>query len=112
MDDSVCMVDLAKYFIGFCMSESCGQCLPCRVGTAQMHDLLEKMTEGTATLEDLELLEHLSEVVKASSLCGLGQGAPTPILSTLRYFRGEYLDHIVDRTCKANVCAVAREAVL
>lgn len=104
MDETSCMVDVAKYFMEFCMSESCGKCIPCRVGTAQMYDLLDKITLGEATLDDLALLEELCEVVRNTSLCGLGQGAPNPIVSTLRYFRHEYLAHIVDKTCPAGVC--------
>ncbi|RPJ56025.1 MAG: NADH-quinone oxidoreductase subunit NuoF [Acidobacteria bacterium] len=104
MDETSCMVDVAKYFMEFCMSESCGKCVPCRVGTAQMHDLLAKITEGRASLDDLQMLEDLCDLVKNTSLCGLGQSAPNPILSTLRYFREEYIDHICNRTCPAGVC--------
>jgi bidirectional [NiFe] hydrogenase diaphorase subunit len=111
MDESACMVELAKYFMSFCMAESCGQCVPCRVGTAHMHSLLEKITEGSATLDDLTMLEDMSTVIKQTSLCGLGQAAPNPVLSTLRHFRDEYLEHIVDHTCRAHVCSI-REAVL
>lgn len=104
MDESSCMVDVAKYFMEFCMSESCGKCIPCRVGTAQMYQLLNKITLGEATLDDLALLEELCDMVKHTSLCGLGQGAPNPVQSTLRYFREEYVAHIVDRHCPAGVC--------
>jgi bidirectional [NiFe] hydrogenase diaphorase subunit len=106
MDDTSCMVDVARYFMEFCMSESCGKCVPCRVGTAQMYDLLNKITKGEATLDDLAMLEELADMVKHTSLCGLGQGAPTPVQSTLRYFRDEYLAHIVDKTCPARVCKI------
>lgn len=106
MDETSCMVDVAKYFMDFCMSESCGKCIPCRVGTAQMYHLLNKISLGDATLDDLALLEELCEVVKATSLCGLGQGAPNPIQSTLRYFREEYLAHIVEKRCPAGVCKI------
>jgi bidirectional [NiFe] hydrogenase diaphorase subunit len=106
MDDSSCMVDVAKYFMEFCMSESCGKCIPCRVGTAHMFELLSRITRGEATLDDLALLESLCDVVRNTSLCGLGQGAPNPVLSTLRYFRDEYLAHIVDKRCPAGVCAI------
>lgn len=109
IDESACMVDVAKYFMEFCMSESCGKCIPCRVGTAQMYRLLDKISHGEATLDDLALLEELTDVVKHSSLCGLGQGAPNPVLSTLRYFRHEYLAHIVDKTCLAGVCTIHQE---
>jgi bidirectional [NiFe] hydrogenase diaphorase subunit len=104
MDDSACMVDVAKYFMEFCMTESCGKCIPCRVGTVQMHGLLNKITKGTATLEDLALLEELCDVVQHTSLCGLGQTAPNPVVSTLRYFRDEYMAHIEGKQCPAGVC--------
>ncbi|MBZ0286780.1 MAG: NAD(P)H-dependent oxidoreductase subunit E [Anaerolineae bacterium] len=106
MDETACMVDVARYFMEFCMSESCGKCVPCRVGTAQMYDLLNKITTGEATLDDLATLEELAEMVRSTSLCGLGQGAPTPVKSTLRYFRDEYLAHIVDKVCPAGVCKI------
>ncbi len=108
MDETSCMVDVAKYFMEFCKTESCGKCIPCRVGTAQMYGLLDKITRGLATLDDLALLESLCDMVKHTSLCGLGQGAPNPVISTLRYFRDEYLAHIVDHTCPAGVCAIAQ----
>jgi bidirectional [NiFe] hydrogenase diaphorase subunit len=111
MDESACMVDVARYFMEFCMSESCGKCIPCRVGTAQMYRLLDKICQGQATLDDLALLEELSDMVKNTSLCGLGQGSPNPVQSTLRYFRDEYLDHIINKTCHAGVC-VMKETVL
>jgi bidirectional [NiFe] hydrogenase diaphorase subunit len=104
MDDSSCMVDVAKFFMEFCMTESCGKCIPCRVGTVQMYDLLTKICDGTATQHDLAMLEGLCDLVKHTSLCGLGQTAPNPVLSTLRYFRDEYLAHIADKRCPAGVC--------
>ena len=104
MDETSCMVDVARYFMEFCMSESCGKCIPCRVGTAQMYDLLTQITTGAATLDDLAMLEKLCEMVSSTSLCGLGQGAPSPVVSTLRYFRDEYMAHIVDKHCPAGVC--------
>lgn len=110
MDETACMVDVARYFMEFCMSESCGKCVPCRVGTAQMYDLLNKITSGEATLDDLVMLEALADMVKHTSLCGLGQGAPTPVQSTLRYFRDEYLAHIVDKVCPAGVCKLYQPA--
>lgn len=106
MDETSCMVDVAKYFMEFCMSESCGKCVPCRVGTAQMYNLLCKITTGEATLHDLELLEELCDLVQNTSLCGLGQAAPNPVRSTLRYFRDEYIAHIVDKKCPAGVCKI------
>jgi bidirectional [NiFe] hydrogenase diaphorase subunit len=104
MDETSCMVDVAKYFMEFCMTESCGKCVPCRVGTAHMYDLLDKITKGEASLDDLALLEELCDMVKHTSLCGLGQGAPNPVISTLRYFRDEYIAHIVEQRCPAGVC--------
>jgi len=107
MDDSSCMVDVAKYFMDFCVDESCGKCIPCRVGTTHMHNLLAKITSGEATQADLQLLEELCQVVKDTSLCGLGQTAPNPVFSTLRYFRNEYEGHIEQKTCCAGKCQAA-----
>jgi bidirectional [NiFe] hydrogenase diaphorase subunit len=90
MDESSDMVDVARYFMEFCMTESCGKCVPCRAGTQQMHGLLDRIARSQGTAQDLALLEELCEVVQATSLCGLGQTAPNPVLSTLRYFRDEY----------------------
>jgi bidirectional [NiFe] hydrogenase diaphorase subunit len=106
MDETSCMVDVAKYFMDFCREESCGKCVPCRVGTTQLLMMLESISRGEATLRDLERLESLAGMVRRMSLCGLGQGAPNPIFSTLRYFRGEYLAHINDRVCPAGVCTI------
>jgi bidirectional [NiFe] hydrogenase diaphorase subunit len=91
MDETTNMVDVARFFMEFCMEESCGKCIPCRVGTVQMHQLLSKIGQGQANLRDLELLEELCDMVQHTSLCGLGQSAPNPVISTLRYFRDEYL---------------------
>ncbi|MBS2009277.1 MAG: NAD(P)H-dependent oxidoreductase subunit E [Cyanobacteria bacterium SZAS TMP-1] len=107
MDDSSCMVDVAKFFMQFCAAESCGKCVPCRVGTAHMYDMLDRITKGEGTLEELAQLEGLCDMVKFTSLCGLGQGAPNPVLSTLRFFKSEYLAHIVGHVCPAGVCAPA-----
>jgi len=96
MDDTSDMVDVARFFMEFSMSESCGKCIPCRVGTVQMHDLLTRIIDGQATEQDLKLLEDLCEMVSSTSLCGLGQSAPNPVLSTMRYFREEYLEKLVD----------------
>jgi len=104
MDDNTCMVDVAKYYMNFLKEESCGKCFSCRKGTQRMHEILDDVTKGKATLEQLELLEELAVVVKDASMCGLGQGAPNPVLSTLRYFRSEYEAHIRDRHCPAAVC--------
>ncbi len=104
MDDSSCMVDVAKFFMDFCMTESCGKCVPCRVGTVHMLNVLRRICAGEATADDLELLESLGDTVKTTSLCGLGQTAPNPTFSTLRYFRGEYQAHIEHKQCPAGVC--------
>ena len=104
MDESSCMVDVAKYFMDFCMTESCGKCIPCRVGTYQMHRLLDTITKLQATPKDVALLEELCDLVKNTSLCGLGQSAPNPVLSTLRYFADEYKGHIERNQCVAGVC--------
>jgi bidirectional [NiFe] hydrogenase diaphorase subunit len=105
MDDTSCMVNVARYFMEFCMSESCGKCIPCRTGTAQMFSLLTRICDGEATHADLDLLVDLCDVVKNTSLCGLGMTAPNPVLSTLRYFKDEYLEHIENKHCPAGVCA-------
>ncbi len=104
MDEDTCMVDIAKFFMEFVVDESCGKCAPCRIGTKRILQLLEKITEGKATMDDLDLLEELCHHVQESSLCGLGQTAPNPVLSTLRHFRDEYIAHIVDKRCPAGVC--------
>jgi len=104
MDEDTCMVDVAKYFMAFLRDESCGKCFTCRKGTQRMHELLEDITEGRGTLDHLDLLEELAVVVKDTSMCGLGQSAANPVLSTLRYFRHEYERHIVDKRCDAFVC--------
>ncbi|PSH04732.1 MAG: NADH-quinone oxidoreductase subunit L [Acidobacteria bacterium] len=108
MDDTSCMVDVARFFMDFCMSESCGKCVPCRVGTTQMHNILDRITKGKAGPKDLELLQRLTGMVKAASLCGLGQTAPNPTLTTLRYFMDEYRAHIEEGRCPAGVCHPAK----
>jgi bidirectional [NiFe] hydrogenase diaphorase subunit len=104
LDDQDCMVDVAKFFVEFCVDESCGKCVPCRVGTMEMHRFLERISNGSGMMRDLELLEELCEMVQETSLCGLGQSAPNPVLSTLRHFRDEYEAHIKDHHCPAGVC--------
>ena len=104
MDEDNCMVDIAKFFLDFTVDESCGKCTPCRVGTKRLREMLEKITDGKATLEDLDKLEELCYYIKENSLCGLGQTAPNPVLATLKFFREEYIAHIVDKTCPAGVC--------
>jgi NADH:ubiquinone oxidoreductase subunit F (NADH-binding) len=104
MDENTCMVDVARYFLEFVQSESCGKCTPCRVGTKKMLDILSSICEGTAELKDIENLETLGQNIKNSSLCGLGQTAPNPVLSTISNFRDEYIEHIKDKKCSAGVC--------
>ncbi len=104
MDEDNCMVDIAKFFLEFTVDESCGKCTPCRVGTKRMYEMLDKITKGQATLEDLDKLEELCYYIKENALCGLGQTAPNPVLSTLRYFRDEYVSHVVEKRCPAGVC--------
>lgn len=104
MDEDTCMVDLAKFFLEFTVDESCGKCAPCRIGTKRMLEIVTRITEGKGTLEDLEYLEILAENTKDASLCGLGQSAPNPVLSTMKYFRDEYVAHVVDKKCPAGVC--------
>ena len=104
MDEDTCMVDIAKFFLEFTVDESCGKCTPCRVGTRRLLEILDKITSGNGEMEDLDRLEELSNYIKSASLCGLGQTAPNPILSTLRYFRDEYVEHIVNKRCPAGVC--------
>ena len=104
MDEDTCMVDIAKFFLEFTVDESCGKCTPCRIGTRRMLEILEKITKGQAEMEDLDRLEELCNHLKTSSLCALGQTAPNPVLSTLRYFREEYIAHIADKKCPAGVC--------
>jgi bidirectional [NiFe] hydrogenase diaphorase subunit len=108
MDETSCMVDVARYFMEFCRSESCGKCVPCRVGTTQIHELLCKITNGTGTASDLTKLDDLCDLIKHTSLCGLGQTAANPVMSTLRHFREEYRAHIEDRFCAAGTCRMSR----
>ena len=104
MDEDTCMVDVARFYLDFTRDESCGKCTPCRIGTKRMLEILDKIVEGKGTLEDLDKLEELGKQIKATSLCGLGQTAPNPVLSTLKYFRDEYIAHVVDKKCPAGVC--------
>ena len=104
MDEDTCMVDIAKFFLEFTVDESCGKCTPCRVGTRRLLELLEKITSGNGELEDIDRMEELCNYIKTASLCGLGQTAPNPVISTLRYFKDEYIEHIVNKRCPAGVC--------
>ncbi|HNS03414.1 MAG TPA: NADH-ubiquinone oxidoreductase-F iron-sulfur binding region domain-containing protein [Anaerolineae bacterium] len=112
MDNASCMPDVAKFFMEFCTDESCGKCVPCRVGTVQMHRILERITNGSATAADLQILEELCTMVQETSLCGLGQSAPNPVLSTLRFYREEYEAHIQRRECPAGVCKMTEAPTL
>ena len=104
MDEDNCMVDIAKFFLEFTVDESCGKCTPCRIGTKRLYEMLDKITKGQGTLEDIDKMEELCYYIKANSLCGLGQTAPNPVLSTLKFFRDEYIAHVVDKKCPAGVC--------
>ena len=106
MDETSCMVDVARFFMEFCMDESCGKCVPCRAGTLQMHDILNRITAGHATPADLEMLKNLSTLLRETSLCGLGQTAPNPVISTLKYFPEEYDSHIRERRCPSGHCQI------
>jgi NADP-reducing hydrogenase subunit HndC len=105
MDEDTCMVDVARFFMDFCQDESCGKCVPCRVGTKKMLDILTDICEGRGKEGDIELLDELAAIIKDSALCGLGQTAPNPVLSTIRYFREEYEAHIKEKRCPAGICA-------
>ena len=104
LDEDNCMVDIAKFYLQFTVDESCGKCTPCRIGTRRLYEMLCKVTEGTATMEDLDKMEELCYYIKDNSLCGLGQSAPNPVLSTLKYFREEYEAHVKEHRCPAGVC--------
>ena len=113
MDDTKCMVNLAKFYLGFTVSESCGKCNPCRIGTKRMYEILEKLTNDEDTLEDIDKLERLAKTVANSSVCGLGQSAPNPVISTLKYFREEFIEHAVEKKCRAHECkALAKIQVI
>jgi NADH:ubiquinone oxidoreductase subunit F (NADH-binding) len=109
MDDTSCMVNVARFFMDFMREESCGKCVPCRVGTTQLWMMLDAIATGRAEPGSVEKMEQLAGMVQRTSLCGLGQGAPNPIFSTLRYFRDEYVAHVSDRRCPAGVCAIEPE---
>ncbi|MBQ4115925.1 MAG: 4Fe-4S binding protein, partial [Clostridia bacterium] len=112
LDEDNCMVDVAKFYMEFICDESCGKCSPCRIGTKRLLELLNKITDGKATMKDLDELEELSETIKTGSLCALGQTAANPVLSTLRSFRDEYIAHVVDKKCPAKVCKNLMEYVI
>lgn len=104
MDEDTCMVDIAKFFLEFTVDESCGKCTPCRVGTKRLLEMLEKITSGKGTMEDIDRLEELCYYIKANAQCGLGQTAPNPVLATLKFFRDEYIAHVQNKKCPAGVC--------
>ena len=104
LDEDTCMVDISKFYLEFTVDESCGKCTPCRIGTRRLLQFLEKITSGKGEMEDLEKIEELALHMKSSSLCALGQSAPNPVLSTMKYFRDEYIAHIKDKTCPSGVC--------
>ncbi len=112
MDEDTCMVDVARFFLEFTVEESCGKCPPCRIGTKRMLDILERICNNEGREDDIEMLEKLAKTIKAASLCGLGQTAPNPVLSTLRYFRDEYDAHIIERKCPAGVCTAFLQYVI
>jgi NADP-reducing hydrogenase subunit HndC len=112
MDEDNCMVDIAKFFLEFTCDESCGKCVPCRIGTKRMLEMLEKITQGKGEEGDIEKLEQLALNIKDSALCALGQTAPNPVLSTIRYFRDEYEAHIRDKKCPAGVCTALLQYVI
>ena len=108
MNEDTCIVEVARFFMNFTQNESCGKCVPCREGTKNMLKILEKIVKGRGEMKDLETLEELAHAVKDGSLCGLGKTAPNPVLSTLKYFRDEYIAHIRDKKCPAGVCTALK----
>ena len=109
MDTNTCMVEVARFFMSFTQRESCGKCVPCREGTKRMLEILEKIVAGKGELSDLDELEELANMVQSMALCGLGKSAPLPVISTLKRFRDEYVEHIVDKKCRAKVCTALRQ---
>jgi len=104
MDEDDCVIDVSKFYMEFCVDESCGKCSPCRIGTKKLHGILDKITKGNGTLDDLKAMTKIGEAMKKAALCGLGQTAPNPILSTMKYFGEEYLEHINEGKCRAGKC--------
>ena len=109
MDENTCMVEVARFFMSFTQRESCGKCVPCREGTKRMLEILERIVAGKGELSDLDELEELANMVQSMALCGLGKSAPLPVISTLKRFRDEYVEHIVDKKCRAKVCTALRQ---
>ena len=112
MGEDTCMVEVARFFMGFTQRESCGKCGPCRIGTKRMLEILEKIVDGKGEPEDLDKLEETAKLVRSRSLCGLGKSAPLPVISTLKTFRDEYMEHIVDKKCRAHVCKALQAYVI
>ena len=112
MDDTKCMVNIAKFYLEFTVSESCGKCNPCRIGTKRMLEILTKICEGNGTEQDIENLKNLAQTIVKSSVCGLGQSAPNPVLSTMRYFMNEYEEHVKDKKCRAKECKNLTEILI
>ena len=112
MDEDDCMVAIAKFYLGFTVDESCGKCTPCRVGNKRLLEILTKITDGKGTMEDLEELKNLSAVIKDTALCGLGQTSPNPVLSTINNFWDEYVEHVVDKKCRAGQCKALKKYVI
>ncbi|NLA23607.1 MAG: NADH-quinone oxidoreductase subunit NuoF [Bacteroidales bacterium] len=112
MDEDDCMVSIAKFFLDFTVEESCGKCSPCRIGNKRLYEILDKITQAKGTKEDIDLLRNLSKVVKDSSLCGLGQTSPNPVLSTIEYFMDEYIEHVVDKKCRAGQCTAMKQYII
>jgi NADH:ubiquinone oxidoreductase subunit F (NADH-binding)/ferredoxin len=112
MDEDDCMVSIAKFFLEFTVEESCGKCSPCRIGNKRLYEILDKITQGKGTMEDLELLRNLSEVIKDTSLCGLGQSSPNPVLSTLTNFWDEYVEHVTEKKCRAGQCTALKKYII
>jgi len=104
MDETDCMVNIAKFYLEFTQDESCGKCTPCRIGNKRLYELLEKITNGSAEMEDIDKIERLAKMIKDASICGLGQTAPNPVLSTLKFFKNEYLEHIQSKYCATGSC--------
>ena len=112
MDEDTCMVEVARFFMSFTQRESCGKCTPCREGTKRMLEILERIVNGQGKLEDIDTLEELAKMIQSMALCGLGKSAPLPVLSTLATFRDEYVEHIVDKRCRAKQCTALRRYVI
>jgi len=112
MDDTKCMVNIAKFYLEFTVSESCGKCTPCRIGTKRMLEILQKICDGLGTMQDIQNLKTLADSIVKASVCGLGQTAPNPVLSTMKYFMNEYEEHVIDHKCRAKECKNLTEIII